>query len=515
MDDELDDGIARLLRAAVEFAPNGFLLVDARGSIVLVNREIERIFGYARAELVGRSVETLVPPRARAAHPELRQEYFANPSARAMGAGRDLTGLRKDGSEVPVEIGLNPIRTAQGLVVLSSIVDISRRRGQEVERHHLEEELRQSQKMEALGTLAGGIAHDFNNVLSAIVGFAELAAASPTVPDVRPDLREILEAAERGRDLVRRILAFARRQEIVLKPIDLAAAIGEAIRLLKPTLPATIDLRVRLSNEPLHSVADVTSVQQVVMNLATNAAQSMPRGGVLEIDLEPTFLRDDLSPPLPGLREGDHALLVVRDTGAGMAPEILAHAFEPFFTTKAPGQGTGLGLAMVHSILVKLGGAIDLESTPGAGTVARCWFPLIEGEEPIDVRELEEIPRGAGEHLLVVDDEPGLVRAWKRQLERIGYRVTAIDGARRALAAVEAAPDSFDAALLDRLMPEIDGVALAAAIHAIRPDLPILLMSGFIEDLPPDRHRDLGIRTVLMKPVPARVLAVALRELFA
>jgi hypothetical protein len=514
MDDELDDGIARLLRAAVEFAPNGFLLVDASGSIVLVNREIERIFGYSRAELVGRSVETLVPPRARAQHPELRKEFFANPSARAMGAGRDLTGLRKDGSEVPVEIGLNPIRTAQGLCVLSSIVDISRRRELEVERHHLEEELRQSQKMEALGTLAGGIAHDFNNVLSAIVGFAELASAAATVPDVRPDLREILEAAERGRDLVRRILSFARRQEIVLKPIDLGAAIGEAIRLLKPTLPATIDLRVHLPSEPLRSVADVTSVQQVVMNLATNAAQSMPRGGVLEIELEPTSVREGPAPLRPGLREGDHALLVVRDTGSGMEPDVLAHAFEPFFTTKPSGQGTGLGLATVHSILVKLGGAIDLESRPGAGTVARCWFPLIESEEPVGAVELVEIPRGEGERLLVVDDEPGLVRAWGRQLERLGYRVTAIDGARRALAAFEAKPDAFDAALLDRLMPEIDGIALAAEIHTIRPDLPILLMSGFIEDLPADLHRGLGIRTVLMKPVPARAFAVALRQLF-
>jgi PAS domain S-box-containing protein len=514
MDDELDDGIARLLRAAVEFAPNGFLLVDARGSIVLVNREIERIFGYSRSELVGKSIEILVPPRARAAHPELRQEFFADPSARAMGAGRDLTGLRKDGSEVPVEIGLNPIRTSQGLVVLSSIVDISRRREQEVERHRLEEELRQSQKLEALGTLAGGIAHDFNNVLSAIVGFAELASAAPTVPDVGPDLREILEAAERGRDLVRRILSFARRQEIVLKPIDLGAAIGDAIRLLKSTLPATIDLRVALTSEPLCSVADATSVQQVVMNLATNAAQSMPGGGVLEIDLEPASVSNGDAPAFKGLREGDHALLVVRDTGSGMAPEILAHAFEPFFTTKPPGQGTGLGLATVQSILVKLGGGIDLESAPGSGTIARCWFPLVASEKPVAVDESTEIPRGAGQRLLVVDDEPVLVRAWARQLERIGYRVTALESARRALAAVERAPHAFDAALLDRLMPELDGVGLAVAIHSIRPDLPILLMSGFIEDLPSDRYRDLGIRTVLMKPVPARVLAFELRRLF-
>lgn len=514
MDDELDVDIARLLRAAVEFAPNGFLLVDARGSIVLVNREIERIFGYARNELIGQSVETLVPPRARAEHPELRKEFFANPSARAMGAGRDLTGLRKDGSEVPVEIGLNPIRTAQGLCVLSSIVDISRRREQEVERHQLEEELRQSQKMEALGTLAGGIAHDFNNVLSAIVGFAELAAGAPTEPDVLSDLHEILEAAERGRDLVRRILTFARRQDIVLKPIDLCATIGEAIRLLKPTLPATIDLRVRLPDEPLRSIADVTSVQQVVMNLASNAAQSMPRGGVLEIDLEPTLVDVETSPH-NGLRDGEHALLVVKDTGSGMEPEVLAHAFEPFFTTKPNGQGTGLGLASVHSILMKLGGAIDLESRPGAGTVARCYFPLIDVEVTGASSQPVEIPRGAGERLLVVDDEKVLLRAWRRQLERLGYRVTAVNGARRALAVFEAGPGAFDAALLDRLMPELDGLSLAAAMHTIRPDLPIVLMSGFVEDVPLDEHRELGIRTVLIKPVPARVLAVALRQLFA
>jgi CheY-like chemotaxis protein len=367
--------------------------------------------------------------------------------------------------------------------------------------------------MEALGRLAGGVAHDFNNVLAAIVGFSELAMTARIDPDVHSDLQEILGAAERGRDLVRRILAFARRQEIDLKPIDLGVAIGEAIRFLRPTLPGSIDLRVKLPTVPIIAVADVTSVQQIVLNLATNSAQAMPDGGVLEIGLEPTYVRDAFVRSHPKLKEGDHALLTVRDSGSGIAPDLLARVFEPFFTTKPAGHGTGIGLAIVHSILDKHGGAIDLDSTPGSGTVARCYFPLITSDVEVKSEDPDDFPHGCGEHILFVDDEPGLVRAWRRHLERIGYRVTAIQSAPAARAAIEAAPQSFDAVILDRLMPELDGIALATTIHTIRPELPVLLMSGFVEDLPVERRHVAGIRSVLLKPVPARRMAVELRKM--
>jgi PAS domain S-box-containing protein len=375
---QCDPSIARLLEMAIDGAPIGFLLVNASGTVRLVNSELERIFGYARDELVGQSVEILVPRNDHDTHLAFFRNYVADPSSRAMAIDRELAGRRKDGSEVPVEIGFNPIRNDEGFCIFVSIVDISHRRQLEHERHQLEEQLFHSQKLETLGALAGGIAHDFNNVLSAIIGFAELAAATAKEPTTQSDLKEVLGAAERGRELVRRILGFARRQEIELKPVDLGRVVGEAIRMIGPTLSRSIDLRVRLPAAPLRAVADATAVQQVVMNLLTNAVQAMPNGGVLEVGLETTEVGDAVARNHPNLREGDHALLTVRDSGSGIAPDLLPRVFEPFFTTKPPGQGTGLGLATVRSILAKHHGAIELASTPGAGTVARCWFPLLE-----------------------------------------------------------------------------------------------------------------------------------------
>ncbi|HVX89391.1 MAG TPA: PAS domain S-box protein, partial [Gemmatimonadales bacterium] len=338
-------------RAAVESSPSGMVMVDAAGRIVLVNREVERLFGYSREELLGRSVDTLVPMRSRGAHPEFRAGFYASPDARAMGAGRELFGLRKDGTEVPVEIGLNPIETEEGLFVLSSIVDISSRVAARQERARLEEQLRQSQKMEAMGTLAGGIAHDFNNILGGILGYAELALAATADPAVRNDLGEVIGAAARGRELVAAILRFSRRQEATRTPVDLGQVVAESLRLLRPTLPATIAVDQQAAPGPLRALADATAVQQIVMNLATNAAHAMPSGGRIQIELEPFYARDSFVRSHPEMHEGPYVVLRVRDDGRGMPPEILSRAMEPFFTTKPPGTGSGLGLAMVHGLM--------------------------------------------------------------------------------------------------------------------------------------------------------------------
>src|SRR5574341_135287 len=272
------------LRAAVESAPNGILMIDAAGKIVLVNQEIERLFGYSREELLGKSVETLIPLRLRANHIHHRTDFMAKPATRAMGAGRELFGRRKDGAEIPVEIGLTPVSTLEGLFILSSIVDITARKRAEADRHRLEEQLRQAQKMEAVGTLAGGIAHDFNNILAAIVGYAELARDSAAGhAEITTHLTELLQSATRGRDLVQGILRLSRRQSTTRRPTDLGLVIRDAVRLLRATLPASIEMRLRVDPAPAWAVAHATSLQQVLMNLATNASHAMPDGGVLEI----------------------------------------------------------------------------------------------------------------------------------------------------------------------------------------------------------------------------------------
>jgi PAS domain S-box-containing protein len=496
-------------RAAVESSPSGMVMVDGDGKIILVNREVERLFGYTRDELLGCSVETLVPARFRARHPGYRAGFYRSPDARAMGAGRELFGLKKDGSEVPIEIGLNPIETDEGLVVLSSIVDISTRLAAEQERNRLEEQLRQSQKMEAVGTLAGGIAHDFNNILGGILGYAELALASAQDPGQRSDLDEIVCAASRGRDLVSAILRFSRRQESVRRPIDLAQVVGESLRLLRPTLPSTIELEPKFMLSPARAFADPTGVQQVVMNLATNAAHAMTQGGRMEIALEAFYAKDTWARSRPGVREGAYIVLRVQDSGQGMSTEVRSRALEPFFTTKETGGGSGLGLAMVHGIMREHDGMVELESEPGIGTTVRCLFPAIGDTPVVGVSHEGEAPRGRGERILFLDDEPALSRLGERRLEALGYLVTALTEPLKAFEVM--AVESFDLLITDFTMPRMTGLELARRLRGAGHHLPVIVLSGVAADLPVEGIESLASR-VLTKPVGIHELAVAVRE---
>jgi PAS domain S-box-containing protein len=496
-------------RAAVESSPSGMVMVDGDGKIILVNREVERLFGYAREELLGLSVDTLVPVRFRARHPDYRADFYRSPNARAMGGGRELFGLKKDGSEVPIEIGLNPIETDEGLFVLSSIVDISTRVTAEQERARLEEQLRQSQKMEAVGTLAGGIAHDFNNILGGILGYAELALASAQDPGQRADLDEIVRAASRGRDLVSAILRFSRRQESVRRPIDLAQVVGESLRLLRPTLPSTIELEPKLTLSTPRVLADATAVQQVVMNLATNAAHAMKQGGRMEIALESFYAKDTWVRSRPGVREGAYIVLRVQDCGEGMTSEVRSRALEPFFTTKETGGGSGLGLAMVHGIMREHEGTVELESEPGVGTTVRCLFPAIADAPVVGVGHEEETPRGRGERILFLDDEPTLSRLGERRLGALGYVVTALTEPGAALEAMAA--ETFDLLITDFTMPRMTGLELVLRLRSAGHSLPVIVLSGVAAELPVDELARVASR-VLIKPIGSHALAVAVRE---
>ena len=500
------------LRAAVESSPSGILMTDARGNIVLVNREVERLFGYAREELLGKSIETLVPERFRTGHTGFRGGFMADPKVRAMGAGRDLFGLRKDGAEVPVEIGLTPVATGEGMFILASIVDISARKVAEAERRRLEEELRQAQKLEAIGTLAGGIAHDFNNILFGIMGYAELLGTAKSAEAAAADRAELLKAATRGKDLVDRILVFSRRQPTERHPLELGRTVEEAAKLLRATLPPAIDLRLNIHPQAPRIMADLTSIHQVLMNLGTNAAHAMPAGGLLEITVEPRYLRDSVVRLHPGLHEGPYGVLVVRDAGSGMDSAVLQRAFEPFFTTKPKGLGTGLGLSMVHSIVKAHDGAIDLESELGRGTTVTCFFPALQISATEERAAAREPPEGHGERVLVVDDEISLAQMCGRRLESLGYRVTVESDPLHALGTFSARPADFDLVLSDYLMPGMVGLDLARAIHNIRPDVPIALLTGFIEELPEQTLRTAGVRRLINKPATLVELAEGVHD---
>jgi hypothetical protein len=504
------------LRAAVESSPSGLLMTDAQGNIVLVNREVERLFGYSREELLGRSVEVLIPERFRSGHTGFRGGFMADPKVRSMGAGRDLYGLRKDRSEVPIEIGLTPVATEEGMFVLASIVDITARKKAEDERRHLEEDLRQAQKLEAVGTLAGGIAHDFNNILFAITGYAELIGRDARSREtVAEDLAELMKAARRGKELVERILVFSRRQPSERRALEIGPTVAEAAKLLRATLPPSIDLRVEVHAQVPRVMGDATSIHQVLTNLATNAAHAMPGGGVLEITVEPQYLRDHVVRSHPGLHEGWYVVLIVRDHGSGIEPAVRGRVFEPFFTTKAKGSGTGLGLSIVHTIMRTHEGVVDLDSAPGRGTTVTCFFPALQAAVASEQSVEHDAPRGSGERILLVEDEPSLARMSTRRLEALGYRVTSETDAPRALETFRAAPRAFDLVISDYLMPRMVGLDFARAVHNIRPDLPIVLLTGYIEELPPETILAAGVRRLISKPATIEELGRAVHEVLA
>ena len=499
-------------RTAVESSPNGMVMVDASGKIVLVNREVERLFGYSREELLGKSIDLLVPERFRKKHPDLRARFYEEPGVRSMGAGRDLYGLRKDGTEVPVEIGLNPIETDEGLFVLSSIMDISFRIAARKEKKHLQEQLLQSQKLEALGTLAGGVAHDFNNVLGGILSYAEILQENIDDEKHRSDLEELIGFAHRGKEVVGRILAFSRSREAVRRPIALDGIVGEVSRLLRSTLEPNIEIRTNVDPRLPQILADPSGIHQLLVNLGMNAAHAMPRGGVLEFKAEKVYVTDNVARSHPHLGEGTHALISVSDSGEGMDAEVQARAFEPFFTTKTEGRGSGLGLAIVHGVIRENHGGIDLESAPGQGTTVRCYLPVVDVECIEEVEADSKLGRGSGQRILLVDDDPSLAHVGELRLSRLGYSPTVVSESRKALELLRADPAAFDAVITDYLMPGMNGLELAAEISRLNPGIPILMFTGYIEDFDAETVAEAGVRHLLQKPASLQELDEALSE---
>jgi PAS domain S-box-containing protein len=494
------------IRTAFERCPTGLLVVNEGGQIAVLNREVERQFGYTRDELLGQPVEMLVPQAAAAGHSKLRAQYAAIPTARRMGAGRELFGRHKDGRQIPVEIGLSSISTQDGLFILATIVDVS-------ERRHMEERLRQPHKLEALGNLASGIAHDFNNILAGIIGYTELArTAVADAPSAVADLNVVLDTARRGRDLVSRILLFTRTTEPMRTEADLAGSVRDAIQLLRATVPSNIELREGFDPNIPRVMADNNELHQIVMNLATNAAHAMrSQGGVIEIRLDPVLVDRLFVVDHPGMREGLHVRLSVSDTGTGIHPDAIGHIYEPFFTTKPQGEGTGLGLAVVDRIVQSLGGTIEVRSRMGEGTRFDIYIPSVAVDtSPIQVASAGGLGR---QNILLVDDEGSLARLGQRVLEMAGFEVTAHTSSLHALESFRANPRHFDLLITDNTMPHMTGLELVEQVLAIRPTMPILMVSGIGESMSVDALKRLGVTRLLSKPYESSVLESVVREL--
>ncbi len=380
------------------------------------------------------------------------------------------------------------------------------------ERRSLEERLRQSQKMEAIGTLAGGIAHDFNNILAGIIGFTEMVEEDlPEDSHLREYVGRILKASLRGRDLVKQILTFSRKTEHVRVPVSLSPIINETCNLLRASLPAAIEIVLDVKSAADQVKASAVELQQILMNLATNAAHAMmKRGGTLRISLDEV----DLAPPLPSgdseIKPGRYLELVVTDTGDGMTPAVMKRIFEPFFTTRRPGEGTGMGLAVVYGIVKSLGGTVSVKSEPQVGSTFRVLLPGAAGEREAEVPAAHGVPGGT-ERVLFVDDEDLLAELAHDILESLGYRVTAVTDSTQALRVFSSDPASFDLVITDQIMPGFTGLNLAKHFLDIREDIPIILCTGHSATVSPEIAKEAGIRAFVMKPLSKEDLAEVIR----
>jgi signal transduction histidine kinase len=407
------------------------------------------------------------------------------------------------------------IRNTAGDLVgaIETLEDITESKQTDEERKKLEAQLMQAQKMEALGTLAGGIAHDFNNILSAIIAYAEGGKhIVPETDKVRKNIDEILKVSSRARDLVKQILAFSRRTKHEYIQLKLDVTVKESLKMLRAILPKTIEIR---QNLPANGrvMADSTQIHQVVMNLCSNAAHAMgERGGVLDVSLNKVDVHEGVEALALDLPPGPYLRLSVRDTGHGMTPEVLERIFDPYFTTKEKGRGTGLGLSVVHGIVKSHKGAITCKSMPGEGTTIDIYLPEIEFKKEAAAPRSGTSCLNGTERLLFIDDEQILGKAVKEGLRYLGYRVVTRTSSIEALDLFRKHPDQFDLVITDIIMPVMSGDRLAQEMLKIRHNIPVILCTGYSEQMTEEKAKELGAQELIMKPMEIRDLAQTIRK---
>jgi signal transduction histidine kinase len=381
------------------------------------------------------------------------------------------------------------------------------------EKKHLEEQLLHAQKMEAIGTLAGGIAHDFNNILSVIVGYIELALLDiPETDPLRGKLDQVLKAGGRATDLVKQILAFSRKDKQKLMLIRISPIVKEALKMLRSSLPATIEIRMDIRNSSLSILSDPSQIHQILMNLCTNAAHALPDNkGLLSVSLYEVYVDQDTASGHADLQAGHYQKLIVSDNGEGIKPEIMDRIFDPFFTTKGPGKGTGMGLSVIHGIVKTCKGPITVDSEPGKGTTFQIFFPIIDAKTVEDIELHKDIPIG-NEKILYIDDEKQIIDVGRELLEGLGYKVIAATTATGALEIFKAEPDGFDLIITDMTMPHMTGMELAEQISIISPEIPIILCSGYSASITKEKAREAGIREIIMKPFTMYEIAIVIRD---
>ncbi len=496
------------LRSILDTVPESMIVIDESGLITLFSAAAEQLFGYAAHEVVGRNVKMLMPSPYREEHDGYIERYLRTGEARIIGYGRVVTGLSKDGATFPVELAVGETRVNGQRIFTGFVRDLSSRK-------KMEEELRQAQKMEAIGQLTGGIAHDFNNLLTVISGNLEMLEASLDSPAQRELVKEAQDAAQDGAKLTAQLLAFGRRQPLNPSLVDIDKVIAGFSDFLRRTLGEAIQLRLIVTGPPHRAVVDASQLQNALLNLVLNARDAMPRGGRVTIEISQTLLDADYAQMFPEVRTGRYVLISVTDTGNGMPADVRQRAFEPFFTTKPAGAGTGLGLSMVYGFVRQSGGNVQLYSEPGQGTSVRIFLPAAapaQRENELTAREAEAapLPRGS-ETILAVEDDARVRRVAIARLRSLGYQVIEAANGAAALALLSERPE-IKMIFTDIVMPGgMSGDELAHAALVQRPDIKILLTSGYAE--PAVASQGLRAGAWLKKPYTAAELARKIRSI--
>jgi PAS domain S-box-containing protein len=497
-------------RELVENAVMGFYQVKRNGEFIMVNRRMAGIFDYASPQELMADIDNI---KKLYAHPEERIRIIKQIDDEGYVDGMEVAFKRKTGESVWVKLNTRVTTDKEGAPIYEgTLEDITEQKMMAEEQKKMEMQLQQAYRMEAIGTLAGGIAHDFNNILAAIIGYTEIAISDvERNTSVHNSLSAVLKAGDRAKNLVNQILTFSRQTEQESKPVQLKRITKDVLKLLRASIPATIEIRSYLRSESA-IMADPTQIHQIVMNLGTNASYAMrDKGGLLEIRLDDVQLRKEDAAKYHELRPGSYVKLTLSDTGEGMEHHVMERIFDPFFTTKEKGHGTGMGLSVVHGIVKSGGGSISVQSESGKGTCFEILFPIIEIAPEPDLTAEESIPKGT-ERILFIDDENAIADLTKRQLESLGYQVTTRTDPIEALEVFKLQPDRFDMVITDMTMPKMTGKELSENLLRIKPSLPVILCTGFSASMDESRAAAIGIKALIFKPILKRDIAQAIRK---
>ncbi len=491
------------LQFLMDSIPISVFYKDKDGIYIGCNRAFADFMGKSKEDIIGKGAYDIFPQNFADRHHQMDLQLFRQPGS------QQYEALLKagDGTRHDVLFKKATYMDDQGNVagLIGVMLDITHRK-------EMEKRLRQSQKMESIGTLAGGIAHDFNNILSSILGFSELALGEVEKgSDLEDDLQEIYVAGKRAKDLVAQILTFARQSDDKFTTVQLSPLAGEVMKFIRSSIPSTIKIIHNIDSDS-YIMGSPTQVHQVLMNLCTNAADAMEdNGGVLKLNIKDITIDDESLISGLNLKSGDYVNIKISDTGTGIDPDILGYIFDPYFTTKAPGEGTGLGLAVVHGIVEAHGGRIIADSIPGKGTTFAVYLPITQSKKNYNVYETEKLS-GGSERILFVDDEPSICKMGYQLLGKLGYSVTTKLNSLEALTLFKSAPQDFDLVITDMTMPNMTGDHLAVELMKVRPDIPVILCTGYTKKISTVTSSEIGIKAFVYKPFVKADLSKIVRK---